>query len=107
MALAKGQATRGDTVFKSPRTEIVLVQNRGPLIGRHHHQSAEEIVFVHKGQGEMYINGEWIPVKAGDLHINPRGVIHATRVVGSEDMQVFCIFAPPQANGNDKVFLDK
>jgi quercetin dioxygenase-like cupin family protein len=105
--LAKGQATRGDTVFKSPRPEIVLVTNRGPLIGRHYHSSADEIVYVHKGQGEMYINGEWTGVKGGELHINPRGVIHATRVVGSDDMLVYSIFAPPQANGNDKVFLDK
>lgn len=105
--LAKGQATRGDTVFKSPRTEIVLVTNRGPLIGRHYHSSADEIVYVHSGQGEMYIGGEWVPVKGGDLHVNPRGVFHATRVVGGDDMQVYSIFAPPQANGNDKVFLDK
>lgn len=103
--LKKGGATRGDVVFESPRSQVVLVTNRGPLIGLHYHQSAEEYVFVHKGQGEMYINGKWIPVKAGDMHVNPRGVIHATRVVGNEDMQVFSIFTPPQANGNDKVML--
>lgn len=102
-----GDPTRGDSIYKSPRGEVVLVQNRGPLIGRHYHQSCEEIVFVYKGQGEMYIDGQWVPVKAGDLHVNPRGVYHATRVVGDQDMQVFCIFAQPQANGNDKVFLDK
>ncbi len=104
--LKKGEATRGDQVFKSARAEIVLVTNHGPLIGRHYHSSADEIVYVHKGQGEMYIGGEWIPVKGGDLHINPRGVYHATRVTG-EDMQVYSIFAPPQAGGNDKIFLDK
>ena len=46
------------------------------------------------------------PVKGGDLHINPRGVYHATRVTG-EDLNVYCIFAPPQAGGNDKTFLNK
>ncbi|MDT8903928.1 cupin domain-containing protein [Anaeroselena agilis] len=104
--LKPGEATRGDTVFKSPRAEIVLVTNHGPLIGRHYHSSAEEIVYIHKGQGEMYIGGEWVPVKGGDLHINPRGIYHSTRVTG-EDLNVFCIFAPPQAGGNDKTFLDK
>ncbi|MDR3559843.1 MAG: cupin domain-containing protein [Negativicutes bacterium] len=103
--LKAGEATRGDVVFESPRSQIVVVTNHGPLIGLHYHQSAEEIVFVYKGQGEMYIGGKWVPVKAGDLHINPRGVIHATRVVGNEDMQVFSVFCPPQANGNDKVFI--
>ncbi|MEN6414063.1 MAG: cupin domain-containing protein [Veillonellales bacterium] len=105
--LKAGAATRGDSVYKSPRSEVVLVQNHGPLIGRHFHQSCEEIVFVYKGQGEMYIGGEWVPVKAGDIHVNPRGLYHATRVTGNEDLQVFSIFTPPQANGNDKVFLDK
>jgi len=105
--LKKGAATRGDSVYKSPRSEIVMVQNHGPLIGRHYHNSCEEIVFVYKGQGEMYVDGKWIPVKAGDLHINPRGLYHATRVTGNEDMQAFSLFAQPQANGNDKVFLDK
>jgi mannose-6-phosphate isomerase-like protein (cupin superfamily) len=104
--LKPGDPTRGDTVFKSPRGEIVLVTNHGPLIGRHYHATAEEIVYVHKGQGEMYIGGEWVPVKGGELHINPRGLYHATRVTG-EDLQVYSIFAPPQANGNDKVFLGK
>ena len=105
--LKTGEATRSDTVFQSPRAKIDLVTNRGPLIGRHYHNSCEEIVFVYKGQGEMYVDGEWIPVKAGDLHINPRGVIHATRVTGDEDMNVFSVFAPPQAGGNDKTMLDK
>ena len=104
--LKAGEATRGDGVFKSPRAEIVLVTNHGPLIGRHYHATCEEIVYVHKGQGEMYIGGEWTPVQGGDLHINPRGLYHATRVTG-EDLQVYSIFAPPQAGGNDKVFLDK
>lgn len=103
--LKQGAATRGDVVFDSPRSQVVLVTNRGPLIGLHYHQSADEYVFVHKGKGEMYINGKWTPVKAGDIHVNPRGVIHATRVVGDQDMQVFSIFTPPQANGNDKVML--
>jgi quercetin dioxygenase-like cupin family protein len=76
------------------------------LIGRHIHTSAEEIVFVYKGTGEMYINGKWIPVKAGDLHVCPRGMAHATRVVGDGQMEVISIFAPPQAGGNDRIMLD-
>lgn len=103
--LKAGEATRGDVVFESPRCQVVIVTNHGPLIGLHYHQSADEIVYVHKGTGEMYINGKWIPVKAGNIHFNPRGVIHATRVVGKEDMQVFSIFTPPQAGGNDKAFV--
>ena len=105
-ALKAGEPTRGDKIFESPRCVVTLVTNKGPLIGRHIHTSAEEIVFVYKGTGEMYINGKWIPVKAGDLHVCPRGMAHATRVVGDGQMEVISIFAPPQTGGNDRIMLD-
>ena len=104
--LKAGEPTRGDKIFESPRCVVTLVTNKGPLIGRHIHTSAEEIVFVYKGTGEMYINGKWIPVKAGDLHVCPRGMAHATRVVGEGQMEVISIFAPPQTGGNDRIMLD-
>ncbi len=105
--LKPGEPTRADKVFSSPRCVVNLVSNKGPLIGRHIHASADEIVFVYKGTGEMYINGKWIPVKAGDLHVCPSGIAHATRVVGGGTMEVISIFAPPQAGGNDRIMLDK
>jgi len=104
--LLPSAASRTDVVFTSPRCQVVLVTNHGPLIGLHHHASAEETVYVYKGAGEMYIDGKWVPVKAGDLHVNPRGVIHGTRVVGDQNMEVVSIFTPPQANGNDKIMYD-
>ena len=104
--LKAGEPSRVDTIFESPRCKVTLVTNKGPLIGRHIHTSADEIVFVYKGTGEMYINGKWIPVKAGDIHVCPRGMSHATRVVGSGEMEVISIFAPPQAGGNDRIMLD-
>jgi quercetin dioxygenase-like cupin family protein len=105
-ALKAGEPSRNDKIFESPRCVVTLVTNKGPLIGRHIHTSAEEIVFVYKGTGEMYINGKWIPMKAGDLHVCPRGMAHATRVVGDGQMEVISIFAPPQAGGNDRIMLD-
>ncbi len=100
------QPTRGDTIFKSPRAKINVVTNKGPLIGLHYHASADEIVVIQKGKGEMYINGKWTPVKAGEIHVNPRGVIHATRVVGKDKLYVFSIFTPPQMGGDDKILMD-
>ena len=106
-ALKPGDPTRADKVFSSPRCAINLVSNKGPLLGRHIHASCDEIVFVYKGSGEMYINDKWIPVKAGDLHVCPMGVAHTTRVTGDETMEVISIFTPPQAGGNDRIMLDK
>lgn len=106
-ALKPGEPTRADKVFSSPRCVVNLVSNKGPLIGRHIHASCDEIVFFYKGSGELYLNGKWIPVKAGDLHVCPSGVAHATRVVGDATMEVISIFTPPQAGGNDRIMLDK
>jgi len=104
----KGQEkpTRGDNIYQSPRAKIDVVTNKGPLIGLHYHASADEIVVIYKGQGEMYLNGKWTPVHAGEIHVNPRGVIHATRVVDNEKLYVFSIFTPPQMGGDDKIFME-
>ena len=105
--LQPGAPSRLDNVFKSPRCTVNLVINKGPLIGRHIHTNVDEIVIVYKGTGEMYINGEWVPVKAGDLHVCPRGTAHATRVTGTNQMEVISIWTPPPPGGNDRWMLDK
>ncbi len=105
--LGDGKAARSDSVFKSPRIEVTLLTNRSMEIALHYHVSCDETVLIHKGRGEIYLNGKWVPVKAGDIHINPRGVIHGVRVTEGEDMKVISLFTPPQAEGNDKVFLKR
>ena len=103
-----GELTSSDPVFQSPRTAVFAGMNKDPKgIGRHMHLTVDEIVFVYKGEGEMYINGKWVPVKAGDLHICPRGVFHATRALPGKQLWTFNAFAPPQPKGtNDRVEID-
>lgn len=98
--------SRSDKVFESPRCLVNLVTNKGPLMGKHIHTNVDEIVFVYKGSGEIYLNGKWTPVKAGDLHVCPRGIAHATRCVADKEMLAISIFAPPQPAGGDRVMLD-
>ena len=63
-----------------------------------------EVIYVHKGVGELYVNGEWVKVTAGTIHFNARGLIHGIRPV-SNDFQIFAVFTPPQAAGNDRIFV--
>ena len=58
------------------------------------------------GSGELLINGEWKQVKAGDVHVNPRGNVHATRVGADEDLQFVSIFTPALPVGGDANFLE-
>lgn len=95
---------RVDMTYQSPRSLVALITN--PLLPPHFHTSAEEIVIAHKGSGTMYINGKWTEVKQGDVHINPRGMIHGTKALGPEGMQVATFFAPPPAGGNDRVYVE-
>jgi len=101
--------SRSDNVFSSPRSAVNIGTSRcSKGIGRHMHVTVDEIIFVYKGEGEMYINGKWVPVKAGTLHICPRGVAHATRALPGKELLLFNIFTPPQPKGaHDRAMIDE
>ena len=48
----------------------------GSTVGRHYHAGVDEVYFVIKGKGKVYVNDEWadiaygdaVPVKAGEIH---------------------------------------
>ena len=61
---------------------------------------ADEVVIVVGGRGELLINGEWQPVKQGDVHVCPRGIVHDTRAL-AENMQYISIFTPHLPPGTD------
>jgi len=105
----QGELSRSDNVFSSPRAVLNIGTNKDTKgIGRHMHVTVDEIIFVYKGEGEMYINGKWVPVKAGDLHVCPRGVAHASRALPGKELLSFNIFAPPQPKGaHDRVMIDE
>ena len=107
--IKEGAVSRSDNVFSSPRSALFIASNRNTKgIGRHLHVTVGEIIFVYKGEGEMYINGKWVPVKAGDLHVCPRGVAHATRALPGKELLSFNIFTPPQPKGaHDRVMIDE
>ena len=97
----------GKTIFTSPRA-IVMVRDagKGTVIKNHFHSTTDEIVIVMGGSGEILINDVWTPVKTGDVHVNPRGNIHATRVTGTEDLKFISIFTPVLPAGGDNNYLE-
>jgi mannose-6-phosphate isomerase-like protein (cupin superfamily) len=107
--IKEGQLSRSDNVFSSPRSALFIGSNKDTKgIGRHMHVTVDELVFIYKGEGEMYINGKWVPVKAGDLHVCPRGVAHATRALPGKELLSFNMFSPPQPKGaHDRVMIDE
>ncbi len=94
------------TIFTSPRSVVMLRDGgKGTIANSHFHSTADEIVIVTGGSGEILVNGTWTPVKIGDVHVNPRGVIHATRVIGNEDLRFISIFTPSLPTGGDANYV--
>jgi mannose-6-phosphate isomerase-like protein (cupin superfamily) len=103
-----GELGRSDVVFSSPRSALSINCSKDTKgLGRHIHTNVDEIIIVYKGEGEIYINGKWTTVKAGDIHVCPRGVAHATRAVAGKEYYSFNIFTPPQPKGGDRVMIDQ
>jgi quercetin dioxygenase-like cupin family protein len=88
-------------VFESPRAQVMVrTAVKGTTVGMHFHTVTDEIVVVVGGSGELYVNGQWRPVKRGDVHVCPRGIVHDTRAL-REDLQFVSIFTPHLPPGTD------
>lgn len=95
-----------ESIFESPRSQLMVrTAVRGTTIGAHFHSVCDEVVLVVGGSGELFINGEWRPVKTGDLHVCPRGVVHDTRAL-TEDLRFVSSFSPHPPAGNDINWVD-
>jgi mannose-6-phosphate isomerase-like protein (cupin superfamily) len=77
----------------------------GAEVKPHFHKTHDEMVYVLKGSGQMFINGNWIDVKPGIFHFNPMNKVHATKNTGKEHLVIFSIFSPPM-KGPDRYFLE-
>ena len=98
---------RAETVFISPRAQVVFIRGKGLVMGRHIHSQLDELVYIYKGRGEMYINGKWVPCKAGQFHTCPRGVAHTTRAADGEEIWIIAFFTDPMPPLGDRVMIDE
>jgi quercetin dioxygenase-like cupin family protein len=91
----------GETVFASPRSMVMIrTAGKGTAVGSHFHSTTDEMVLVIGGSGELLINGKWTPVKAGDIHVLPRGNVHDARCP-NEDLRFISVFTPALPPGAD------
>ena len=95
-----------ELVFDCPRMQLMVrTAVRGTVIGNHFHSVSDEIVMVVGGTGEILVNGVWQPVRSGDVHVCPRGVVHDTRAL-SENLQYLSVFTPHLPPGGDLNFVN-
>ena len=101
--LNPGQQSLIGRLSTSPRYAVSLRSSNGLILVPHFHPNADEILVVYKGSCDMIINGTRLRVKAGDVHVNPRGVVHATYCAPGEEMTVVSIFTPAR---NESVIVE-
>lgn len=58
----------------------------GASIGLHRHEGSSEIIYVTKGTGKVLYEGEYIPLKEGDVHYCPEGCEHSLINDSQEDL---------------------
>jgi quercetin dioxygenase-like cupin family protein len=56
-----------------------------------HAHAWEHEMFVHAGRGEVFGDGQWHPVKAGNVVFIPANEVHQMKNVGQELFVVVCL----------------
>jgi quercetin dioxygenase-like cupin family protein len=59
-----------------------------------HFHKYDEVVYVLEGNGELHIDGETAPLRAGTCVHLPAGLVHCLENVGPGEMQVLGVFRP-------------
>ncbi len=59
-----------------------------------HNHDWEHEVFVHEGEGEVFLGGDWNKVAAGSVVFVPGGEDHQFRNTGSDPLRFVCLVPP-------------
>ena len=70
---------------------IVEVESGGGRTA-HLHPLSEEIIYVERGEGQVYVNGQLTRVQAGDVIHIPSATPHATIPTSQSGMRLVCFF---------------
>ena len=87
-------------------TVNVARAREGAGLKPHIHKTHDEMIYIIKGTGQMFINGKWIDVKPGTVHFNPMNKVHTTRNTGKEDLVLLSIFTPAMKEP-DRHYVDE
>lgn len=88
------------TIFESPSLLVGLnAFEPGQEHRLHAHAGQDKAYLVVRGAGLFLLDGEELPMSAGDLLIAPSGVNHGVRNTGSERLLVVAVLAPAPRRG--------
>ena len=73
---------------------------RSPMRRAHRHPASEEVVYVRRGTGTVYVEGVRTPVGPGTIVHIPAGTAHATIPDAGAEMELVCFFPHPDLTQN-------
>ena len=83
------------TIFESPRLLVGLnAFEPGQEHKLHAHAGQDKVYHVLEGEGLFLLEGQDLPMIAGDLLVAPEGVPHGVRNTGDSRLLVLAILAP-------------
>jgi mannose-6-phosphate isomerase-like protein (cupin superfamily) len=72
--------------------DVLPAKKTGPR-HPHSHRSMEEVIYVEKGSGKAWVNGETAPIGPGDTILIPAGARHMMINTGRGPLKLFCAFS--------------
>lgn len=86
---------------KDANLSVRVVQiSPDPERAPHVHPHSAEAVFVAKGRGTLWVEGERFPIEAGDTFLVPAGARHATLPYADSEIELICFFPHPDLSQN-------
>jgi mannose-6-phosphate isomerase-like protein (cupin superfamily) len=97
-----GPAAGSVTIMVDPRNSTatdlcVLTQSLDPgsAVPVHHHEEAEQVLFIVSGRAEISLAGQRIEATAGATVHVPKGVAHGIVNIGGEPLTILEVTSPP------------
>lgn len=72
--------------------EVMPVKKAGPR-RPHSHREMEEVIYVQKGTGKAWVNGEVAKIRPGDTLLIPSGARHMMINTGRKPLKLLCAFS--------------
>jgi mannose-6-phosphate isomerase-like protein (cupin superfamily) len=83
-------------LFTGPKSQLVVMSiPPGGEVGEETHRYTEQTLFFLSGTGTGLLDDETFPVGPGDVVVVTAGTRHNFRNLGSEDLKLYTVYAPP------------
>ena len=80
-----------------PHAQLVVMSlPAGGEIGEEVHDGVDQVLSIVEGSGEAILDDVPTQIGDGDLVLVPAGTKHNIRNVGSADLKLYTVYAPPQ-----------